>query len=1610
MSELVKNLIKRFEYNRKHKKNYLLVLLAMAVLLAGGVTWGLRLTGVSVTAEDTEVSDALETYGLLQGASAEEGTQETESTEVSQTREISNLGVSVQADSDATSTVTTSDEYYYVYFAAPVEWTSNKYTIKFNARRQSDKVNWVTYDMTDTGNTLDGRNVYFVQIPKDQIDNNGSTAFGGYSVVQFQAYQGTTQKGIQEISDWSNISTEKNWVDISNIKDKIYDGSSWSDYNPGPAKLAGKKLFFKNDTFTKDTKFTFYVNETKVDESELSYSNKKSVWSYKFPTDSDATVETELKVVVNGVTYIFQWDDLTNNMVVVSNGSASVSEKFTSTTNVVYFDATLSKLSYSGTTEVLNSGQGMPYSDSGSIYCYVTKADKTGGMAITLSKVDTKTIGSNTWSDVWKVDIPDGYTRIRFTAWENPKNEDAAANGDGTAMYDIPDDLEQPCFYADTSDKVIYDGGNRGGYWDEVYTIHDAEKGKNTSVNNIPSSTFTKNSDTLYVNSTLYDYYSDYELNGKGRNNYGDSNGASYKNWVTFRQFDQALSDYYKNANVSYPIYTGHFQPDYFKDFSFSGIADTLNLFGYTEKVNSFMAVNNSTIDEENGKGTHYSDATQGLVAQKLKNGVLQTAKNEISEPHFNSDFLNGENSKNTKIGETYNNVSFPFTKKVIYRDEPGVEYWWYDSASTSLLLNKVSGSDKYYLKGLAGTQDEKCLNVKSSGTNVGTDSVSTAYGYFPFNNHATKNSGSTYNFGFGTQMSLKFRLTKDGTVETSENKSAPIRFRFSGDDDVWVFIDGQLVLDCGGSHGKVTGMLDFENMMAYVSGVKTAGDKSLRYEKINAKTLYYKAGGTDGKTEQLETYNWSKSFSSVISKGDQKEHTLTLFYMERGMWESNMSVAFNFPDENTLQVQKKVDTDNVAEQFKEMFDNQSIFSFLLKNRVTHYKDKGVEGQTVDPVTFAKEFSGTLTHISNNVFEKTTKDDKTVVHWMANYSNAGRNYTDKRLGTFTSDTGNSIDASSMKYLKFDIFYQGTDPRVDAAYLVLYDNNENKAYGFLNGKLYGNSVIEKNSWSTLTVELSKLTVDAGFDWKNISKIGFQYDASRNIYLSNFVFYPKVTVTGKTGFIVKQEDIPDYGSVSSKELEVVNGAQYTSTVDNDTYVIGNDGVFSLQNEELITFHDQFRRGSYLQLTEQLSDIQKQLFDTSWTMYENDQEVSNSLKGSFSTVSGEDKSLINQSGTQVDDGRTEKIDSTSSAANYMGVRPDGNCFIFRSYSNPDSTSIFNRQKIVFTNKVKTGTLTITKKQADNSEELSGKYTFYVVFSNVGGMGLEDAPVTMGPFELSVNESKKIEGIPVNTSYQVYEVKATDGSKLESVTIDGTDVSALVADGVIKENDAFSIDGSISGDTDKNNVIFTNTKVPTGSITVKKKWIGQGTKEQNVVVLQLQRRSEKAEESAPWDVVPGYEQISLSAQNNKESEDTKTETVIWSKEINDLEVYADVSNKVKYKYRLVELQQNDDGTMTVIADRGTFDKSYLVQYQNAISFEEFADTSNGFKDGELTVINEIVKYELPKTGAIGTKVFATAGSVIMVLGLMVFLIMRMPEGVHTNKCSKKGKRGRKK
>lgn len=213
-------------------------------------------------------------------------------------------------------------------------------------------------------------------------------------------------------------------------------------------------------------------------------------------------------------------------------------------------------------------------------------------------------------------------------------------------------------------------------------------------------------------------------MNGKNRGSYDQSSPAvSYRNWVPFREFDQALSDYYQDAKAQYPLYTGHFQPSYSNwGYRFDGISAALNLWGLNSDFkdeNRFMAINNSTINE-NGNGEFYDYAYQGLVESKTSTGdatgkpLLKDTK--VAEPHFDEAFLSGTNTKNAKLGNVYNNVAFPFTKRQIFDEDQGVDYWYFDSQDTTLYLKQDSNQDQYFLKSSTGEQErEKSRNLNSS-------------------------------------------------------------------------------------------------------------------------------------------------------------------------------------------------------------------------------------------------------------------------------------------------------------------------------------------------------------------------------------------------------------------------------------------------------------------------------------------------------------------------------------------------------------------------------------------------------------------------------------------------------------------------------------------------------------------------------------------------------------------------------------------------------------------------------------------------------------------------------------------------------------------------------
>ena len=1148
------------------------------------------------------------------------------------------------------------------------------------------------------------------------------------------------------------------------------------------------------------------------------------------------------------------------------------------------------------------------------MYCFFVKNDGTH-KAVTMEK--EKNTATN--RQLWSCAVPDGgpFTAVQFSARQDADGKSAV--DDLTKQYstaEIPLNLKEPCFFADDGDPSAYTSGSgvyRDGYWGEKGAIRDAESGKGTTVVDIASDKFTQEAGTKYITSTLYDYYTDYELNGFNRDSYPNGDTNSQRWYVTFEQFNRALSSAYKeNKNVQYPLYTGHFQPSIW-DNAFANVAAGMDLYGWSSKTDSddyktFMAVNNSALDT-NGDAANteagFARTFQGLVEDKTSTGdanglpVLKgkTGTGSLVDPHFDKEFLEGENTFKTVLGKVYENVAFPFTKDAVFKSTGGAndkeakaEYWYYDSSKSSLYLTQ--GNGKFYLESTKDesgklTTDRKSANRNAKNEEKKTNDVVTC-GFFPFNKSVGNGGASQYNYGFGAKLQFDFTLTDDGQVQVGNNPNdkVPIKFFFSGDDDVWVYIDGQLVLDVGGAHGKASGLLEFgkttdgkaNTVTPYVSSNKAGG--ATYTTNVNNKTVYFN-GSPVTFTKQgkiVDKDDQTKEFT--LDKGTT--HTLTMFYMERGMWESNMAVAFNFPDHNELQVEKQVDLSDVNEDFQACFKDQKIFDFTIQNLATHYGAKeavrpgtgGVENKvlnltakadvtSIHPAT--KDSTDYIFALAPDPAQGSGSDTGQVLHWFALYNDLSSTSRDKRYGIL--ELNKPIDLNQYGYLTFEIYVKGeTNLSLNNLYLQLLDKNGKQMGSLskagLNGATFGSVTLEPNKWNTVKLSLNKMKEVVGFD-NQVTTIRVGDNYQRDIYFRNFTFVPKTVPDIKTGFTTEQDKIPDYGSAASGTLKNATYAKYTSNFDG-MQVVDDQGRFVLENGEIITFNDQFRRGSYISLKEILDT---DLYDTTWTVYENELPVT-SMKGGEDVktvaVKDQNKSLENQITSGPDDGRTEKKGTAAEQKDnkYSGTKPsDANTIVFRSYSNPDeSDDSLTSLKVQYINKVKTGGLIIKKEAAEN-DTLTGTYEFKVTFSDVGGQGLgtgdpivKTYPINMSDAE-NPNHTVTITGIPVDTRYTIEELEPEDGSHLQGITLVGNENNAHVVknttvEGVIVENDAGS-------KTPQMTATFTNTSRKLIDIEFTKLWqdahgkpLGSA-KQPSEIYIQLQRRLENSSEKDHWEAV---------------------------------------------------------------------------------------------------------------------------------------------------------------
>ena len=1425
---------------------------------------------------------------------------------------------------------------YTFYFAPPKSWTAllegGTITCSFmrgndnnpNTQDENHKVRDTTANLIKD-KTTDGRSIYQVDVYQ-----NGDSSLcpnGGFVWVKFTldenhwvTMMGQSQGGNNywmEVGKIANKCLDGNQLTVND--ENAYDLSKWVPY----ADITPKHVRYGSETMTLLNKSAQALEGVTVTFWEKDDAGKfkqvgdpQSTGVLQAGEHADITIPQAACAYVSfqkadGTSYIggkqyfnfynddtasddvavFQYDPVTRYCLIYT-GENDVRWSAPGS-KTVYFDATFSDMSYNNDNAKITYG--MPDA-KGSLWCYIT-SDDGNKPAITSQMARDGT------SEIWYVDVPQGYTKIRFASWK-VDNETAALNGDGTAMLTIPTDKDKPCFYADTSDDVIYQGGNRDGYWDVLGATRDAEKGKKAadgsakSIVELENKTFAPQSNTKYISTTLYDYYTDYELNGNNRNTYSSTETGKHRSYVPFRQFDRALSNYYRsytgNPKIQNPIYTGHFQPN--KDgwgSPFSDIAANLNLYGWgkidasdNSDYKHFMAVNNSTINTEDNNVNYYA-AFQGLVGNQMKDGMPVMAGTNLAEPHFNEAFLIGTNAEKAVLGKVYKDVSFPFTQKPVFTQTEGdleskAQYWYFDSNERSLYLKQNTTNSKYYLEATQNGQyengkpkytDDNSENVNSKSEGQGT------YGFFPFNQKTTATTASKYNYGFGAKLQFDFTLTDDGKVQVGDNPNdkVPIKFFFSGDDDVWVYIDGQLVLDVGGAHGKASGLLEFgqttdekaNTVTPYVSSNKAGG--ATYTTPVNNKTVYFN-GSPVTFTKQGKIVDKDGN-PFTLDKGTT--HTLTMFYMERGMWESNMAVAFNFPDHNELQVEKKVDLRDVDTAFQACFNDQKIFDFTIQNLATHYGtmaaaqpgtgnvDKKVvdltaSGTSIHPAT--KDSTDYIFALADNPKKDSESDTGQVLHWFARYDDLSSTFRNMRYGIL--QLTDSIDLNQYGYLTFEIYVKGdTNLSLNNLYLQLLDKNDKQMGSLskagLNGATFGSVTLEPNKWNTVKLSLNKMNAVDGFDNKVTTiRVGDNYQ--RDIYFRDFTFVPKTVPDIKTGFTTEQDKIPDYGSATTGTLKNATYAKYTSNFDG-MQVVDDQGRFVLENGEIITFNDQFRRGSYISLKEILDT---KLYDTRWTVYENELPVTSMTNagGNTVTVADKSKSLANQIAADdkpgPDDGRTEKKGTEESDNKYGGTKPtDANTIVFRSYSNPDEGGdSLTSLKVQYINKVKTGGLIIKKEAAEN-ENLTGTYEFKVTFSDVGGQGLETGDPIVKYYTINMGDGNAdhtvpITGIPVGTRYTIEEIGTSDGSHLQGVTLTGNKNNAHVVnttvEGVIVESK-----------TPQMTATFTNTNRTLIDIAFTKLWQDAAGKPlgseklPDKIYIQLQRRLETSKNESDWDAV---------------------------------------------------------------------------------------------------------------------------------------------------------------
>lgn len=450
---------------------------------------------------------------------------------------------------------------------------------------------------------------------------------------------------------------------------------------------------------------------------------------------------------------------------------------------------------------------------------------------------------------------------------------------------------------------------------------------------------------TYYAKADLVDYFNDSRIDagdtsGYSSNNQGNTLGDKNEgNGVAFSYFNSIISNQYREKKESIPLYVGALL------FTNNRVGRSTIGSSTYEPLSRWNSTANVALAYPNQDGKLNLDASvQGLVKNELGTGGELLGSDGTELPFFSKKFADSDYAKigDKPVMQYFSDYQFPFTEST----ENSVTTYSYDSAKDKAVYINW---DKLDNKKLMQSDTHIFNNDESKG-------------YYPFNKEKDTNNKANRNFGFGTKFTIPFTINDNGTINGEKN-GKPITFDFTGDDDVWVFLDGKLILDMGGAHAKATGSIDFKDLKATVTNAAQASTGAEQMSNIASN-----ASGADYQNAKLTNYVWTGNYAqerSTVSSTEKildfnkaygskyadtfrdpsKVHTLTMFYMERGMHDSNMKIQFTInPLPSGLSVSKQVDTKNVNKGLQTAAANKDTFEFIMRKGASEEDLENVSG------------------------------------------------------------------------------------------------------------------------------------------------------------------------------------------------------------------------------------------------------------------------------------------------------------------------------------------------------------------------------------------------------------------------------------------------------------------------------------------------------------------------------------------------------------------------------------------------------------------------------------------------------------------------------------------